>query len=131
MICLFISVVLLAIGLLAVFLLILTAFGFHNRAKQSIQAANIAEAEVARLAGAYEALRTCYEHMGEIAREAISTAHREHFPAQVESQRTPNFITVDCRKCSAPVARVREEFPVNCPVCGTEVDPVLDADCLD
>lgn len=54
----------------------------------------------------------------------ISDMDKFYHPA---TTRTPNFITVDCRNCAAPVARAREEFPVNCPVCGTVVDPVLDA----
>lgn len=151
------------LGLVAMFFLALTAFGYYNRAKQATIAANknaghwaeaearanIAETELGRVSVAFEAFKTCYADMKGIAERAVDAAKEKQFsPKPVDhadsfsnlsnslgrfnesadrASRTPNFITVDCRNCSAPVGRVREEFPVRCGNCGEMVDPVLDA----
>lgn len=120
---------------LIAFLLLIVGVAACVYAKRQETRARIAESELGKVSAALETLKGCYDDMNRIAGEAVKAAHEKHFPATTKygninypiPARTPNFITVDCLNCSAPVGRVREEFPVNCPVCGTEVDPVLDS----
>jgi hypothetical protein len=90
--------------------------------------------ELANLRGKHDTLAEAYQHMREIAAQALAVARARHFPAQMinpeqheQLERQFNFQSVvadpdpfrveNCPKCAWSCRA--SEWPVTCKVCGT------------